>query len=400
MATAIQPVVEDPSRRQRLLDVVDEIGPAFAERAPRYDREASFPFENFADLRAVGFYGLCIPERYGGLGASFADYMHVGARIGRYCAMTALTFNMHTQTVLWTGVAADGLEMSDAERAEHEERRVDLYQRILSEGALQSQPLSEGVARGATQGFSTTADPCEGGFRVNGKKIFASLAGAATDYNITCVTPGEDGIRFLSVAADDPGVRIVGDWDPLGMRGTVSRTLLFEDAFVPADRELLPQGAYNQLAARFPYVYMTLTPAYMGLTEAVVDFVQEYMSSVPPPGITARRDVPQKQHGWAEIQIMRERARALYDRVVDEAAVDPTPDMMRRALASTYTTMETAPEVASLALRVCGGMTLLKEFRLEQYYRDARCGALMLPWSAEVCLDRLGHHALYPDLDA
>jgi hypothetical protein len=39
----------------------------------------------------------------------------------------------------------------------------------------------------------------------------------------------------------------------------------------------------------------------------------------------------------------------------------------------------------------------LKEFRLEQYYRDARCGSLMLPWSAEICLDRLGRHGIFPD---
>jgi alkylation response protein AidB-like acyl-CoA dehydrogenase len=399
MATAVEPVVEDPERRARLLELVDEIAPVFAERAPAHDREASFPFANFADLREAGFYGLCVPTRYGGLGASFADYMHIGARIGRHCAMTALTFNMHTQTVLWTGIAADGLEMTETERAVHEERRADLYRRIVEDGELQSQPLSEGVARGATQGFATTAEPVEGGFRVNGRKIFASLSGAANQYNITCVTPGEEGIRFLSVDAADPGVRIVGDWDPLGMRGTVSRTLLFEDAFVPAERELLPQGAYNQLAARFPYVYMTLTPAYLGLTEGVGDFVREYMSSVPPAGVTARRDVPQKQQGWAEIQIMIERSRALFDRVVEEAAVDPTPEMMRRALASTYTTMETAPEVASLAIRVCGGVSMLREFRLEQHYRDARCGALMLPWSAEVCLDRLGRWGIFPDAD-
>ena len=69
-------------RRQRLLGIVDELGPAFRERAPRYDREASFPFENFADLYEAGFYGLCIPTRYGGLGASFNDYMHIGAAIG------------------------------------------------------------------------------------------------------------------------------------------------------------------------------------------------------------------------------------------------------------------------------------------------------------------------------
>lgn len=396
MAIQADPVV-DPERRERLLSIVDELGPAFRERAPRYDREASFPFENFADLYAAGFYGLCIPTRYGGLGASFNDYMQIGAAIGAYCPMTALTFNMHTQTVLWTGIAADDLDMSDEHRAAHEAKRVELYRRILEEGAMQSQPLSEGIAQGATRGFATTATRVEGGYLINGKKIFASLSGAATDYNITCVETSEDEILFLAVAADDPGVEIVGDWDPLGMRGTVSRTLLFKDAFAPDSAVLLPPGLYNQLAERWSYVYMTLTPAYMGLTKAVIDFVQEYLSSQAPPGITSRREVPQKQQGWAELQIMYERSRALFDRVCDEACVDPTPEMLRRALAASYTVMETAPEVASLAIRVCGGLSLLKDFRLEQYYRDARCGSTMLPWSAEICLHRLGRHAIFPD---
>ena len=137
----------DPDRRARLLGTVDEIGPAFRERAPRYDREASFPFENFDDLYDAGFYGLCIPTRYGGLGASFNDYMHIGAALGAYCPMTALTFNMHTQTVLWTGVAADDLDMTDEDRAVHEARRTELYRRIIEEKALQSQPLSEEIGR-------------------------------------------------------------------------------------------------------------------------------------------------------------------------------------------------------------------------------------------------------------
>jgi alkylation response protein AidB-like acyl-CoA dehydrogenase len=399
MAVQVEPQV-DPERRARLLAIVDELGPAFRERAPHYDRAASFPFENFADLRDAGFYGLCIPTRYGGLGASFADYMHIGAAIGAYCPVTALTFNMHIQTVLWTGLAADDLDMPDDVRAVHEERRSALYRRIIEDGALQSQPLSEGIAQGATRGFATTATRVEGGYRINGRKIFASLAGAASDYNITCVETSEDEILFLAVSADDPGVEIVGDWDPLGMRGTVSRTLLFKDAFAPDDAVLLPPGLYNQLAERWPYVYMTLTPAYMGLSQAIIDFVREYMSSQAPPGITSRRDVPQKQQGWAELQIMHERSRALFDRVVEEAGVDPTPEMLARALAATYTVMETAPQLAALAIRVCGGLSLLKEHRLEQLYRDARCGSTMLPWSAEVCLDRLGRHGIFPDADA
>ncbi len=382
--------------RERALGIVAELGPAFAERAPRWDRETLFPTANYDDLRTAGLLGLCIPERYGGFGAGFVDYMHVAAALARHCPMTALTFNMHTQTVLWTGVLADQLELTEEERAGHEERRTRLYRSILEDGAVQSQALSEGQAKGATAGVTVTATAVDGGFRVDGRKIFASLAGAAASHNITCLVPGEERIRFLAVAAGTGGVTIDGEWDTLGMRGTDSRTLIFENVFVPSDGELLPPGAFDQLAARWPHVWMTLTPTYVGLTDAVVEFVQEYLSAGAPPGVTPRRELPPKQWGWAEIQIMAERSRALWERAVDEATVDPSPEQVRRALAATYTAMETAQEVAAKAIRVCGGTTIMRNLPLEQHYRDARCGSLMLPWSAEVCLQRLGTHGL-PD---
>lgn len=385
---------ETTAVRERALALVAELGPAFRERAPRYDREAAFPYENYAELRTAGMLGLCVPERHGGMGAGFVDYMHIAAELARWCPMTALTYNMHTQTVLWTGVLADQLDISGKERATHEERRTRLYRSILDDGAIQSQPLSEGKAKGATAGVTVTATPVDGGFTVRGRKIFASLAGAAASYNITCVVPGEETIRFLGVPAGMDGVTIEGDWDTLGMRGTDSRTLVFADAFVPADAELLPAGAFDQLSARWPHVWMTLTPTYVGLTQAVVEFVRDYLSGDAPPGVTPRREIPQKQWGWAEIQIMAERSRALWERAVDEATIDPTPDMLRRALAATFTAMDTAQEVSAKAIRVCGGTTILKAFPLEQHYRDARCGALMLPWSGEVCLQRLGELGL------
>jgi alkylation response protein AidB-like acyl-CoA dehydrogenase len=385
--------------RERALTLVRELGPGFAARAAGYDRETAFPFENYAELREAGMLGLCIPERYGGMGASFQDYMHVSAELARYCPMTALTYNMHSQTTLWTGVLADDLEMPPAVRERHERIRSDLYRWILEDGAIMSQPLSEGIARGATAGVATTATPVPGGFQVSGRKVFASLAGAAQAYNFTCRVPGEEGLRFLSVRSDNPGVRIVGDWDPLGMRGTDSRTLVFEDAFVEADDELLPTGGFDQLAQRWPHVYLTLTPTYIGLTRAVVDFVQGYLGSTPPPGIPARRDVPAKQWAWAEIQIAYERSRSLWECAVAEAGLDPTPEQLRRAWAASYTAMETAPEVAALAIRACGGGSLMRNLPLEQHYRDARCGSVMLPWSAEVCLELLGRFGLYEEPD-
>jgi len=80
--------------------------------------------------------------------------------------------------------------------------------------------------------------------------------------------------------------------------------------------------------------------------------------------------------------------------VLTEAGVDPTPAQVRRAWASMVSTMETAPGLASLAVRVCGGRSLLRPHTLERLYRDARCGATMLPWSVEACLDRLGRAGL------
>jgi alkylation response protein AidB-like acyl-CoA dehydrogenase len=391
--------VSGSSVRERALALVLELGPAFAERAASYDRETRFPFENYAELRDAGLLGLCIPGRYGGMGASFQDYMHVSAELARFCPVTALTFNMHSQTTLWTGILADDLEMPADLRERHERIRSRLYRWILDDGAIMSQPLSEGIARGATAGVATTATPTDGGFQINGRKVFASLAGAADAYNFTCRVPGEHGLRFLSVRSDNPGVRIVGEWDPLGMRGTDSRTLLFEDAFVDADDELLPMGGFDQLAERWPHVYLTLTPTYIGLTRAVVDFVQGYLGSTPPPGIPARRDVPAKQWAWAEIQIAYERSRSLWECAVAESGPDPTPAQLRRAWAASYTAMETAPEVAALAIRACGGGSLMRNLPLEQHYRDARCGSVMLPWSAEVCLELLGRFGLYDQAD-
>ena len=196
--------------------------------------------------------------------------------------------------------------MTDDERDRHEAIRARLYAQIVEDGAIQAQPLSEGIAKGATAGVMTKATPVDGGFLVSGRKIFASLAGAAGAYNLTCIVPGEERLRFLSVAADNPGVQIAGDWDTLGMRGTDSRDLVFEDAFVPAEAELLPPGFFDQIAERWPYVYMTLTPAYVGLTRRGRGVRARVPLGRRAPGTRRGATSSAKQWGWAEIQIMAE----------------------------------------------------------------------------------------------
>jgi alkylation response protein AidB-like acyl-CoA dehydrogenase len=374
--------------RQELVGRAAELGPALAARAERHDREASFPYEDFDDLRAAGFLGACIPARYGGLGASFADYCRVSNELARHAPSTALAFNMHCVTMLLTGQIADDLTFTADERATLERRRVLLYEGVVDGGKVHAQPFSEGNAPGATEGILTVAEPAEGGFVVTGRKIFASLSEAADLHNIVARVPGDDRVRFLGVPAGAPGLTIEGPWDPVGMRATLSRTLVFDHVAVPAEHEWLPPGGFDQAATRWPHFYLTLSFTYLGLMQAVLDETSAYLRR------SGRGDAPMKQHGWAQLQLRYEQARALQHGAVDEAGVDPTPAQLRRAWAALVTVMDGAPEMASLGLCLAGGRALLKPEPLERLYRDARCGAVMLPWSVEVCLERLGRSGL------
>src|SRR6188474_494478 len=104
-----------------------------APRAAQHDRDASFPIENFRDMHREGLLAICVPREDGGAGASFRNYCLAAAELGRYCGATALSWNMHVSSTLWTGALADDLEMTTAERAEHNERRSLHYKRIVGD---------------------------------------------------------------------------------------------------------------------------------------------------------------------------------------------------------------------------------------------------------------------------
>lgn len=393
-----------------LLGLVEELGPRFGRRAARYDQEASFPFENYDDMREAGLLKLCVPKGYGGLGADLFTYALVSATLGKHCGATALTFNMHACSSLWPGLLADQLDMSAAQRAEHEKYRALHFQRIVEEGAVYAQPFSEGTAAAAGKApFGTTATKVDGGWLLNGKKIFASLSGAADYYGVLC-TEAKPGVEapsmrdslYIAVPKDAPGFSIVGDWDPLGMRGTVSRTLLLKDVFVADNGQMMPRGVYHQAATRWPHMFSTLSPTYMGISVAAYEFTVRYLrgeiEGMGPP--VKRRMYPTKQIAMAQMHILLEQTRSLFLRSFSEARIDPPKEMRLRAYAAHYTIMENANEISRLAIRTCGGQSMLKSLPLERLYRDSRCGSLMLPWTAELCLDRIGREALYESGEA
>lgn len=391
-------------KQRSLLALAHELGRTkFAPRAAQWDESATFPFANYDDLRDAGLLRLCVPESHGGMGADYATYMMVAAEIGRFCGATALTWNMHICSTMWTGVLAEGIAMTDAQRAEHARRRELHFARIVNDGAIYAQPFSEGSAAAAGRApFGTTARKTDGGWLINGRKIFASLSGAADYYGILCTEdkgdehPDARDTLYISVPSTATGFSISGDWNPLGMRGTVSRNLAFKDVFVSDDEQLMPRGIYFRGAQTWPAMFFTLAPTYLGIANAACDFTVSYLrgevAGEPP---VKRRMYPTKQIAVAQMRIQLEQMRSLFTRAISEAKPNPTKDEKMRLYAAHYSVMEGANDITRLALRTCGGQSMMKHLPLERLYRDSRCGSLMLPWTAELVLDRMGRETLY-----
>jgi alkylation response protein AidB-like acyl-CoA dehydrogenase len=391
--------------QQRLVELVRTLGrDRFAARAHRYDSEASFPFENYADLREAGLLALTIPKRHGGLGADYTTYTLVSAELGRWCGATALTFNMHACSMLWSSQIADDLPMPAEDRALHERRRARIYERVVRDGAIFAQPFSEpdSAAAAGQAPFGTTARKVEGGWRVSGVKHFASLAGAAHYYGLLCtedrpgVEPSVKDTLYLAVPADAPGAQIFGSWDPVGMRGTVSRSLRFTDVFVGDDAMVMPRGLYYQAALRWPHMFLTLCPTYLGIAQAAFDFTAAYLRGEAPgsPGRGRARARPSSSR-WARCASSSSRRRRSSTARSPRRGSTRRRDSRLRAYAAQHTVMEHANDICRLAVRTCGGRSIMKSMPLERLYRDSRCGSLMLPWTAEICVERLGRESLF-----
>jgi alkylation response protein AidB-like acyl-CoA dehydrogenase len=397
-----------PSARQRELIAIAR-GLArehFAARAERQDREASFPFDDYADMRAAGLLALCVPERYGGLGADFETYCLVAEQLAQGNASTALTFNMHCLVMLMMGPIADAMAMAPAMRERHETLRAVKYREVVEEGAFYGQPHSEPVEQGETdttlavggRRFGTTARKVEGGYIVNGRKFFVSLGGAAPYFATPAIRLGDEPwierTLYLQVPKDAPGVSFPGDWDPMGMRATVSRDMALENVLVPDDGEVLPPGLFGAMYNAFPHLFLTFSATFLGLMQAAYDGALAYLTGGMPGAPARHAELAAKGPAIAEMLFALETARAIYYRAISEAQVDPPVEVVQRARAAHITVQRTVVRVTQEAIRICGGRAFLKRYPLERYARDARAAALMRPWTEELAAQQAWEVAL------
>ena len=377
----------------------------FAPRAAKHDREASFPLEDYADLHTSGLLALCVPELYGGLGADFETYCLVAEQIARGHASTALTYNMHALTMLMMGPLMQGIELPPDVCERHEALSARRYREVVEQGVFYGQPHSEPVESGSAdqlkvggRRFGTRAESVDGGYLVNGHKFFVSLAGAAPYYATPVLLvgdgPWEDRTLYLAIPRDTPGVEFTGEWDPLGMRATVSLDMVLKDVWVPADAEILPPGVFAQLYQRQPYLFLSFSATFLGLMQAAYDYTIAYLTGQVPGAAGLQGEAPARGYAVAEMLFTLEATRALYYRAISEERVDPPVECMQRARAAHVQVQRSVVQLTAEAIRVCGGRAFLKRYPLERYYRDARASALMRPLTEDIATQQAWETAL------
>ena len=385
-----------------VLNTVNALGPNFAERSFAIDTAASFPVENYKDLAVAGLMTLTVPKEFGGNGFSLGEYAMVGAEIGKYCGATALTFNMHNSSMMWSRFMYELPHLTDEDRAAFDPLRERQFRRAVREQGIYSQPISEAGQNWTSKPAQTECRKLDGGWKINGFKKFASLAGYCDYYSIVCterfdgIEPRHEDTAIFVVHKDTPGLEVKGDWDPLGMRGTNSRDLILKDVFVTEDDLMMPPGIFIKTLPHYPHMMATLSPTYMGVAQAAYDFTVAYLrGEVPNQAPADRRIFTTKRLAVAQMYAKLASTRALWWQAFSEAQGFPSQAQVLRMYAAQYTVMEAAQEIAALAIRTCGGQAMLKSLPLERIYRDSRCGALMLPYTSEIMEDYMSVLTLY-----
>ena len=380
-----------PLDEQEIVAVISHLArERFAPRAARYDAENLFPAENYADLREHRLMDLTVPKQYGGKGLSSLAYCLAMREMAKGDASTALTFNMHA--TIMTIIARFGTP----------EQKTRYFGEVVQRGAIFASIGSEPNASPNSSRFyiETTLTKAPGGYRLNGNKYFCSFGNAADYYFIYVMLDGakriRDGLVSVVVPKGTPGVTVIETWNSMAMRATASHSMTYQDGFVQEDDIVGPPGVVftSGLGAEYAVGYAAI---YLGIAEAAYEFARDYARTrIIKPDTQPIGHSPVIQRYIAEMSVGLEAARLMSA----QAALTSRPGTSERVLAisrAKYLSAETAIKVTDLALRVCGGRGLLKDYPLERHYRDVRAGLVMGP-STDFLLLNIGRAELGLDM--
>lgn len=344
--------------------IAADLQPVLRQHAARHDLDATFVTESWTALKQARMFSMVVPADLGGGGATIEELCESIRLLAHGCPSTALAFSMHSHLVAAT-----------TWRHLH---------------GLPGEPLLRKVAAGELTLVSTGASDwidangemiaVEGGFRVTGRKVFAS-GSAAGDILVTSARYGDRVLHF-GVPFATEGVRVLNDWNTLGMRGTGSHTVFLEDVFVPTAAVSVDRAAgewHKAWSVVATIAIPTLMSAYVGVAEAAAAEALE--------NAHRNADAPHMPYLLGEMENHLTACRLAWEdgvRRIEGFDVDPTPETANASFIRKTLCAEAAVATVEKALEVSGGRGFFRTDGrlLEQLVRDVR-GAAYHPLPAK-----------------
>jgi alkylation response protein AidB-like acyl-CoA dehydrogenase len=394
---------------RRFVELAEQLAPHIATRAAEHDRDGSFPVEGIDAMKSAGFLTAAIPQEYGGQGLSSVHDVMVGVnRLGRADGSTAIAVSMHfAVSVIVARMLRGARERGDVAAAEG----LEQFLGALGSGAI---AMANATESGTDVRYPMTeVTPVDGGWRVDGRKIFGTLSPVADVMVVTCRRRRDDGSYAGGTALvfrGTPGQTILDNWDALGMRASGSNDVVYENCVVPEEL-FFDEDEWGVLGEGLLVIgtagNMSLLGAFVGIAEAarahVVELLRKRTKQPTGRPLAERRGV---QHAMAELDIGLNTCRAhlswtgahldrvLVDRPVTSVTMEELHELMAAFQASKLTVQRTAIDVVDKALQLSGGAGYFSASPLSRWYRDVRAGPFMQPLSANDAHEYIGKVAL------
>jgi alkylation response protein AidB-like acyl-CoA dehydrogenase len=355
--------VELASEEKMLLDMVRElVQDKVAPRAAEIDAKGEFPWDMKELLAKQDILAMPFPEEYGGLGSSELSILMVIEELAKACATTSLLLcvqQLGSLPILLAG---------------NEEQKKRFIPRLASGEWLAAYALTEPGSGSDAGAMRTRAEHRGDSYVLNGLKHFITNAGIAhinTVFAITDPSAGTRGISAFVVEGDRPGFHMGKIENKMGIRGSQTGELVFEDCEIPVENRLGEEGEGFKIAlATLDRTRPGIAAQALGIAQGALDFAAQYSKQRVQFG-RAIGENQGIQFLLADMDIKVEAARRLIYHVGE--LMDSGAERFSResAIAKTFAS-DIAMEVTNDAIQVLGGYGYMKEFPVERMMRDAK----------------------------
>jgi isovaleryl-CoA dehydrogenase len=344
--------IRDTTRRF----AADKIAPIAAE----IDEKDEFPRHLWPQMGELGLHGITVEEEWGGLGLGYLEHVVAQEEVARASASVGLSYGAHSN-----------LCVNQIRRWGNDEQKRKYLPKLISGEHVGSLAMSEAGAGSDVIGMKLKAEKSGNGYRLNGTKFWITNGHDADVLVVYAKTgAGSKGITTFLIERGMEGFSTGQKVDKLGMRGSPTSELVFDDCFVPPENVMGEEnGGAKVLMSGLDYERTVLAGIQVGIMQACLDVVLPYVRERKQFGQPIG-SFQLMQAKVADMYVALNSARAYVYQVA--RACDSGRTTRFDAAGAILLASENAVRVAGEAIQALGGAGYTKDWPVERYFRDAK----------------------------